>query len=102
MYLEKNATIEFKYKKATVNDVFVNGEFKFMVNNNKILADHDYEETDWKVYKYDTVEGPGKYSFAWIYSKFNKESVDLSAEIEYISLYQKDSAALECLPCKRG
>lgn len=42
MYLEKNATIEFKYKKNTVNNIFVNGEFKFLINNEKVLVDHDY------------------------------------------------------------
>lgn len=33
-------------------------------------------------------EGSGKYAFAWIYSKYNKEDEDMTAEIEYISVYQ--------------
>eukprot|EP00347_Sterkiella_histriomuscorum_P014373 403361116 len=102
LYLEKNATIEFKYRKSTINSMFVNGEFKFLINNEKVLVDHNYQESDWQIFKYNMTQGAGKYAFTWIYSKYNTIDTEMTSEIEYISIYQQGTSALECLPCKKG
>lgn len=87
LYLEKNATIEFKYRKdSTNNGLYSNGEFKFLINNEKILVDHDYQQTGWKVFKYEMTQGAGKYAFTWIYSKYNLPEQEMNAEIEYIMI----------------
>ncbi|CDW88741.1 UNKNOWN [Stylonychia lemnae] len=102
-YFEQNATVEFRYKKQTNQGLFSNGEFKFVVNGQKILVDYDYTKSDWITFKYNITDGPGKYTLIWIYSKYNDESgQNLMAEIEYISIVQHNMPALECLPCKRG
>lgn len=49
--------------------------------------DYDHTKNDWTTFKYNTTDGPGKYTLIWIYSKYNDESgQNLMAEIEYISL----------------
>ncbi len=50
--MENNASIEFKYKKQSAAGYFNNGEFKFVVNNKKILVDSDYTNTDWSTYNH--------------------------------------------------
>lgn len=69
-YFESDATVEFKYRKDSKNGYVVNGEFKFIVNNEKVFVDSDYMVNDWQTYKYQTKKGPGKYTFSWIYTKF--------------------------------
>ncbi len=52
-YFEDDAVIEFKYRKDTLKDNMINGEFKFIVNNKRIFSNSDYQENDWQTYTHE-------------------------------------------------
>jgi hypothetical protein len=63
--------IEFKYRKDSKKTNRINGEFKFIVNGEKIIVDHNYENNDWIVYNYTLKHAPSTYNIEWIYTKYN-------------------------------
>lgn len=69
----EKADVEFKYRKDSKMANLINGEFKFVVNDQPVMIDSDYLKSgQWTTYKYTTQEGPGKYTFLWIYTKYNE------------------------------
>lgn len=46
-YFENEGEVEFRYRKDTKRGQMNNGEFKFIVNNEKVFIDADYMENDW-------------------------------------------------------
>ena len=46
--------VEFRYRKDTRNNNYLNGEFKFAVNNKEVMSDYKASNfSDWEVYSYE-------------------------------------------------
>ena len=81
----KKGKVEFRYRKDTRDRNYLNGDFKFAVNNKQVMSDFKASTSfaDWEEYSYD-LEGPGMVTLTWIYSKYSLQGKTdyMSAELD--------------------
>ncbi len=82
-FVREDSTVEFKYRKDTQKTGYTNGEFKFYVDDEHVLADSSATHNGWQIYKYN-VSSTGMHMLYWIYTKWNEVDVsdEMAAEIE--------------------
>lgn len=72
VYLKTKGSIEFKYKKESLDSIFHNGDFKFIIDGKISLIDNDPKKNGWQVYRKENIE-PGMHTFEWFYTKWNEQ-----------------------------
>jgi hypothetical protein len=77
--------VTFKYKKDSVQERMINGEFKFGVDEWIIFSDFDPSKDGWQFKTVNVTEGI--HNLQWIYTKYNSDvAKDMSASVQLVEI----------------